>query len=73
MVPFESAYLFDVVAGFGACLDEHYIQFFGFLFSILCKNLPLILQVSFIAYQHDDDVISTFSSYIVNPFGSLVE
>ena len=69
----RKSYLFDVVAGFGACLDEHNIQLFGLLFAILRKDLPLILQVGFIAYQHDDDVVSTLGSDIVNPFGSLVE
>ncbi len=37
-------HLFDIVSGFSASLNKHYIQFFGFPLSFLNRNLPEIIH-----------------------------
>lgn len=34
---------------------------------------PLICQVCFVAYEHDDDITSPLCSHVLDPFGRLLE
>lgn len=65
--------LLHIESGFRTRLNEHDIQFLRFLLSLLFRHLPLVLQISLVADQHDDDVVSALCAYVVNPFGRLVE
>ena len=67
------ANLFHIVASLCTCLNEHDIQFLCLSLSFLHGDLPLVLQVSFVADQHDDDIIASLSTYILNPFVHLLK
>ena len=54
-------------------LDEHDVQLLCLLLSFFRRHLPLVLQVSLVAHQHDDHVVPSLCPHVVDPLGCLVK
>lgn len=66
-------YLFDIVASLGTRLYEHDIELLCLPLSLLHGHLPLVLQVSLVPHQHDDDIIASLCPNILYPLVHLLE
>lgn len=53
--------------------NEHEIVLTSLLFALGSGNFPLVVQISFVAYQNDDDVVTALGAYIVDPFSGILE
>ena len=58
---------------FGTCLDKHQVVLLGLVFTLLRGNLPLLIQISLVADQHNNNVIPSLSSYVVDPLFGVLE
>ena len=63
----------DVVAQFRTRLHEHEVVLFCLLLALLRGDLSFVVQVSLVAHEHDDHVVSPFGPYVVDPLSCVLE
>jgi hypothetical protein len=63
----------DVVAELCARLDEHEIVLLGLFLALLRRHFALVVQIRLVSYQHDDNVISTLGTNVVDPFPGVLK
>jgi hypothetical protein len=61
------------VSDFGARLNEHEVVLLGLLFAFGGGDLALVVQISLVPHQHDDDVVASLAPDIVDPFPRILE
>jgi hypothetical protein len=61
------------VPGFRTSLDKHNFKLLGFLLTLLCSDLALIVQICLITDKDDDNVITAFTTNIIDPFRGIDE
>lgn len=54
-------------------LDKHQVVLLGLVFALLCGDLALVVQVSLVANQHNNNIVSSLRSDIVNPLLGILE
>lgn len=57
----------------GTRLNEHQVVLLGLLFSLCQCDLSLVVQIRLVSYQHNNDIVSTFASNIINPLPCVLE
>lgn len=65
--------MLDIVADLGTGLDEHQVVLLGFVLSLLCGDLALVVQVSLVSNQHNNNIIASLGSYVVDPLLCILE
>ncbi len=68
-----SKQIFDVMSDLGAGFDEHEVVGLGFLFALLCCDFALVVQVGLVTNQHDDHVVSSLASHVIDPFSGILK
>ena len=61
------------MADFCACLDKHEIVLPCLFFALLCCDFAFVREVSFVADEDYDDIVSAFGADIVDPSTGLIE
>lgn len=54
-------------------LDKHEVVLLGLLLTLLCSNLPLVVEIRLVANQHDNHVVTSLGSYVVDPLLGVLE
>ena len=63
----------DVVTQLRTRLDEHEVVLLGLLLTLLCSNLPLVVEIRLVANQHDNHIVASLGSYVVDPLLGVLE
>lgn len=63
----------DVMSQLRASLDKHQIVLLGLLFTLLRCNLSLVVQISLVANQHNDNIVASLGPDIVDPLLGILE
>lgn len=61
------------MAQLGTCLDEHEVVLLRLVFALLRRDLALVVQIRLVAYEHNNDVVTTFCPDIVYPLLCVLE
>lgn len=57
----------------GASFDKHQVILLCFLLALLCGNFSLVVQIGLVAYQYDDNIVSSLGSNVIDPFSCVLE
>lgn len=69
--PFEQR--LDIMSYFGAGFNEHQVVLLGLLFSLLSCDLSLVVQISLVTHQYNDNIIAPLTSDIVDPLARVLK
>lgn len=59
--------ILDIVAKLSTSFHKHQIVLLGFILSLLRCDFSFFVQISLVANQHNDNVVSSLRSDIINP------
>lgn len=62
-----------VVAKLGTGFDKSQTLSLGLLLALLGCDLPLVVKIGLVAHQHNDDIVASLRSNVVNPFLGVLE
>lgn len=53
--------------------NEEKVVLLSLFFTLLCCDLSLLVQIRLVSDKNNDNIVTTFSAYIIDPFPSVLE
>lgn len=58
----------DIVSGLGGCFEEHdVVVLLCALLAFFCRHFALVIQVSLVAHERNDDFVAALSTHVFDP------